>query len=71
MRIIDLQPEDREFLHQAATLLAEGFREVAPHSWPTLGVAMEEVQKSLGKGRISRVAVDEAGTVLGWIGGAP
>jgi aminoglycoside 6'-N-acetyltransferase I len=31
--------------------------------------ALEEVRESLGGGRISRVAVDERGAVLGWIGG--
>ena len=33
--------------------------------------ALEEVRESLGPDRISRVAVDAQGTVLGWIGGIP
>jgi aminoglycoside 6'-N-acetyltransferase I len=30
---------------------------------------LQEVRESFGEGRISRVAVDQAGNVLGWIGG--
>jgi len=33
-----------------------------------VSAALEEVRESFGEGRISRVAVDDSGTVLGWIG---
>ena len=69
MRIIDLHPGNKEIIHQAASLLVEAFREHWPNAWPNLDSALEEVQKSFGEGRISRVAVDDNGTVLGWIGG--
>jgi aminoglycoside 6'-N-acetyltransferase I len=36
-----------------------------------MGSAMEEVQDAFGAGRVNRIAVDENGAVLGWIGGIP
>jgi aminoglycoside 6'-N-acetyltransferase I len=68
MRIIDLLPKDEERIRQAAILLVEGFKGHTP-AWPDLDTALEEVDESFAPGRISRVAVDEQGTVLGWIGG--
>lgn len=69
LRIVDLTGEDEAAVRQAAALLVEGFRESAPEAWPTLGSALEEVRDSLGPDRISRVALGEDGTVLGWIAG--
>src|SRR5207302_1666798 len=50
-------------------LLVEAFREGWPEAWPDMDEALEEVGESFGADRISRVAVDDDGTVLGWIGG--
>jgi aminoglycoside 6'-N-acetyltransferase I len=69
MRIIDLKPDDKAAIHQAAELLVEGFREHWPGSWSDMESALAEVHECLGKDRICRAAVDETGTVLGWIGG--
>jgi len=69
MQIIDLCPEALEAIQQAAALLVKGFQEHWPNAWPDLDSALEEVQESFGADRISRIAVDDAGTVLGWIGG--
>ncbi len=69
MQIIDLCPDSLEAIQQAAALLVEGFQEHWPDAWPDLDSALEEVQESFGADRISRIAVDDAGTVLGWIGG--
>jgi aminoglycoside 6'-N-acetyltransferase I len=69
MRIVDLRPEDMAAIEQAAALLVEGFREHWPNAWPTMKDALEEVHESFGEERISRVAVDENGELLGWIGG--
>ncbi len=69
MQIIDLCPDSLEAIQQAAALLVEGFQEHWPNAWPDLDSALEEVQESFGADRISRIAVDDAGTVLGWIGG--
>lgn len=37
--------------------------------WSTAELAYDEVEESFGEGRISRIAVDEAGNVMGWIAG--
>ncbi|MEW6231765.1 MAG: GNAT family N-acetyltransferase [Chloroflexota bacterium] len=69
MRIIDLYPDDQEAIWQVASLLVEGFKEHWPNAWPDMDAALKEVRESFGPDRISRVAVDERGAVLGWIGG--
>ena len=71
MHIIDLSHDDERALHQAAELLVAGFREHWPNAWPDLDAAREEVDEALEPGRIARAAVDDQGTVLGWIGGIP
>jgi aminoglycoside 6'-N-acetyltransferase I len=71
MLIVDLEPGDDELVRQSATLLVGGFKDNWPDAWPNIDAALEEVRESLGEGRISRVAVDEDGAVLGWIGGIP
>lgn len=65
IRIIDLCPDDEKAIRQAAALLVENFQE----AWPDMDAALKEVRESFGADRISRVAADESGTVLGWIGG--
>jgi aminoglycoside 6'-N-acetyltransferase I len=69
MHIVDLRPEDEVAIHQVAALLVEGFAANWPEAWPDLESALEEVRESFAVGRISRVALDEDGMVLGWIGG--
>lgn len=69
MRIEDLSPEDDGTISQVARLLVDGFREHWSSAYPTLEDAHEELQESFGEGRVSRVALDDDGTVLGWIGG--
>src|SRR5258706_14925010 len=54
---------------QVAGILVAGFAEHWPGSWPDLGAARAAVRASFGADRISRVAVDEHGAVVGWIGG--
>jgi aminoglycoside 6'-N-acetyltransferase I len=67
--IVDLDPTDEEIVRQAASLLVEGFKDHWPGAWPDINDALKEVRESFGEGRISRVALAEDGTVLGWIGG--
>lgn len=71
MIITDLSPNDQERIHQAAHLLEEGFKTHWPNAWPDIESALEEVQESFGEERISRVALDDDGMVLGWIGAIP
>lgn len=69
IRIIDLHPDDRDAIAQAAALLLKGFREHNPDGWPDMAAALQEVQESLQPDRISRIAVTEDRKVVGWIGG--
>jgi aminoglycoside 6'-N-acetyltransferase I len=69
MQIADLQPNDSTAIEQAAQALVTGFREHSPDSWPDLAAARTEVQEALEPGKVCRVARDDDGTVLGWVGG--
>ncbi len=69
MRIIDLTPNDGELIQQAAQLLFDAFKTNWPDAWPTLEEATAEVHESFAPDRLSRVAIDEDGTLLGWVGG--
>src|SRR2546421_10875594 len=69
MHIVYSRSENESVHRQAAVLVVEGFAANWPGSWPDLESAMEEVRESLAAERISRVALDEDGTVLGWVGG--
>ena len=65
--IVELSTCDLHRIEQAAELLLEAFRNRAA-AWPDIESARREVLESLEQGKISRVAVDEAGKVVGWIG---
>ncbi|MBD2000800.1 GNAT family N-acetyltransferase [Leptolyngbya sp. FACHB-541] len=69
MQTIDLQPDMEEAIAQTATLLIEGFRQHWKTAWTDLDSALTEVRESFGEDRINRIAVDQSGKVLGWIGG--
>ena len=69
--LLDLAPGDEEAVRQAANLLVEEFKDNWPDAWPAMDEAIKEVREALGEGRICRVAVDDDGEVLGWIGGIP
>lgn len=69
MQIVDLHPGDEQIIQQAAAILVEGFKEHWPDAWPDVESALEEVRESFGADRISRIAIDDDGMVLGWIGG--
>jgi aminoglycoside 6'-N-acetyltransferase I len=68
VQIIDFPIDNEKIIHQTAVMLMEGFKDHWPNAWPDLDDALNEVQKSFGLGRISRIAIDDNGTVLGWIG---
>ena len=67
MIITDLSSSEREKIDQTAELLVAGFKEHWPNAWPDLTSALEEVEKSFNEGRISRVAQEKNGKILGWI----
>jgi aminoglycoside 6'-N-acetyltransferase I len=71
MQIVDLDTSNADIVQQAAALLVEGFREHWPEAWPELADALEEVRQVASPENICRVALDDDGTVLGWVGGLP
>jgi aminoglycoside 6'-N-acetyltransferase I len=71
MTIIDLRPDDEQAIQQAAALLVEGFRQHWPDAWPDMDSALKEVREMLAADRLCRAAIDQDGTLLGWIGGIP
>ncbi len=71
MHIVDFPAGDAGVICQAATLLVEAFKEHAPNAWPDMESALEEVHEALEPEKVCRVALDEQGEVLGWIGAIP
>ncbi len=69
MKIVDLRPHHTARIRQIARLLIIGFEEHWPGYWTDLDTGIAEVLESFASDRISRVALDERGNVLGWIGG--
>ena len=69
VQIITLSPDDERAIEQVAALLIEGFKAHAPNAWPNMVTALEEVRESFGEDRISRIALDRNGEIVGWIGG--
>ena len=68
MKIVDLTPDDKEMIEQVAVLPREAFAHI-PDWLPTFDDAIAEVRESFEPRRISRVALDENGQALGWVGG--
>jgi len=68
VQIVDFPAHDKEIIQQAARLLIEGFKDHWPAAWPDMDRALQEVRDSLGSGGINRIALDERGTLLGWVG---
>jgi len=71
MKIYDLKPGDEKALHQVAEILVAGFMDHWPNAWPDIESGLEEANKSLESGKISRIASDENGNIVGWIGAIP
>ena len=69
-RIIDLSPDTADLVEQTAVLLRDAFHN-RTEDWQDLNAARQEVMESLKPERISRVAIDPSGTVLGWVGAIP
>jgi aminoglycoside 6'-N-acetyltransferase I len=69
MEIKNLRQQDKQAVQQAAELLVAGFKEHWPHAWPNLAAGLAEVREAFGPDRVNKIAVDDQGAVLGWIGG--
>ena len=61
MRIVNFPADDADVIHQAATLLVEGFKVHWPNGWPDMDAALEEVHEALEPGKDLPVALDEQG----------
>ena len=70
VKIIDLT-NNKNLIAQTAQVLKDAFQLNYPDAWSTLADATGEVLESLEAGRISRIALDGYGHVVGWIGGIP
>lgn len=71
MRIEDLRRADTALIEQVAAMLVDAFAQHHPVAWPDRASARAEVAESFAEGRISRVALDDDGAAVGWIGGIP
>jgi aminoglycoside 6'-N-acetyltransferase I len=69
MNITTLQPTDLLLIEQAAAALVDGFRAHFPMAWPDMQSAHAEVLQALEPENICLVAVDDTGTLLGWVAG--
>jgi aminoglycoside 6'-N-acetyltransferase I len=69
-RIVDLTSDAPALIEQAAILLRNTFLG-RTEDWQDLDSARQEVMESLAADRISRVALDPAGHLIGWIGAFP
>lgn len=71
-RITDLTSDDQALIEAAAEILVLAFAEHFPKAWPTQAEALDELHEFLADPeRICRLAVNEDGEVVGWIGGIP
>ncbi|MCL6432966.1 MAG: GNAT family N-acetyltransferase [Leptolyngbyaceae cyanobacterium HOT.MB2.61] len=68
MQIIDLTADNPLAIAQIVDFFIAGFQDRASEHFANRDSALEEIQDSFAPDRISRIAVDEDGTVLGWIG---
>ena len=67
MQIVDLKPTDEKIIVQVGQILIEAFAHM--DYVKTIAAAVAEVRESFVANRISRVARDENGNAVGWIGG--
>ena len=71
VRLVDLAHLGEAMHRRAAEMLVEGFREHWPDAWPDPESALDEVREALNPGKVCRAAIDETGTMVGWVGGIP
>ncbi len=71
MNIVDLKSQSRAVLEQAAEILMADFKPHYPDAWPDMEAARAEVKRAFDPNRIGRVALNEDGKTLGWIGAIP
>lgn len=67
MQIIDV-PNDNKTIRRLAEILSDGFSDTGSDDWTNIEDSIAEVRESLDEKRISRMAIDDDGDALGWIG---
>jgi aminoglycoside 6'-N-acetyltransferase I len=70
IEIGDLSPDEERTIHQVAELVMEAFAHI-PDWLKNIDGALDKVRESFAPGRLSRVARNDAGNALGWVGGIP
>jgi len=68
MRIIDLEKTDEKRIQQVAEILNVSFHGHCP-DYEDMNDAHKKVLDSFEDHQLSRIAIDDGGNVLGWIGG--
>ena len=68
VRITDVEASDESLVQAIAAMLVVGFRQKAPEAYPDVPTATAEVRESSAPDRVSRVALDDQGRAVGWIG---
>lgn len=68
VNIIDFPTDNERIIQQTAAMLVEGFKAHWPNAWPDMDSALKEVRLALVADRIIRLAMDDTGAPLGWIG---
>ncbi|HEX2623324.1 MAG TPA: hypothetical protein VHL11_24355, partial [Phototrophicaceae bacterium] len=72
VQIIDLAPAADDLKEQAARILHEEFNQKRyDFSWSTMEEARDEITMLSEEGHICRAALNEAGELIGFIGGLP
>ncbi len=67
--IADITLSQKDYIHQTAKILYEGFKEHWSDSWKDINSAIKEVEDSISEEKISRIAIKDNTEVIGWIGG--
>lgn len=68
MRIVDLERTDAKSISEVAEILKVSFLGLCP-DFELLEDAMRKVRESFDDHQISRIALDDKGSVIGWVGG--
>jgi aminoglycoside 6'-N-acetyltransferase I len=70
MKIQDLDPDDADAIEQVAALLVD-FSPNRAAAWPDVETAIGTVEETLDEDSLARVAVNDAGVVVGFAAAAP
>lgn len=72
IKIKHLKREDEQYVAQAAQMLVDGFKIMAPNAWPNFEAGLEELHELLAdtEEKFVLIAVNPVSNqVIGWIGG--